>query len=293
MSSDVSEGEGVSSMKTWDAALYDDKHAFVWKYGANLIELLAPQPGEYILDVGCGTGHLTAKIAEAGATVVGIDKSPDMIESARLNYPTLRFEVLDAADFAFDEPFDAIFSNAALHWMLEPERVIACMAGALKPGGRLVAEFGGKGNIKALIAAVHRALKAAGFAQNAEKPFWYYPSIGEYAALLEQQGFEVASAWLFDRPTPLEGGEDGMRIWLQMFGGGFFVGMLAEQREDVMRQVEAELRPAFYHDGGWTVLYRRLRVVAKKEAGAGARASEAGENAGTQFPQAPAAGGAA
>jgi trans-aconitate methyltransferase len=268
MSRNAPEHERATSPQTWDAALYDDKHSFVWKYGANLIELLAPQPGERILDVGCGTGHLTAKMAEAGALVVGIDKSPDMIESARLKYPTLGFEVLDAADCSFDEPFDAIFSNAALHWMLEPERVITCMARALKPGGRFVAEFGGKGNIKAIIAAVHRALRTAGFAPNAETLFWYYPSIGEYAALLERHGFEVASAWLFDRPTPLEGGDEGLRIWLQMFGSGFFVGMSAEQQEEVMRQVEAELRPAFYNNGGWTALYRRLRVVAKKEVGA-------------------------
>src|SRR5690242_15677096 len=123
----------------WDAALYDDKHAFVWKQAASLLELLAPQPGERVLDLGCGTGQLAA----AGAEVVGLDHSPAMVEQARRLYPQLRFELGDARRFAFAKPFDAVFSNAALHWVREPEAAIACIRDALKPGGRFVAEFGG------------------------------------------------------------------------------------------------------------------------------------------------------
>src|SRR5207237_8143924 len=120
----------------WDAGLYDAKHAFVWKYGASLIELLAPKPGERILDLGCGTGHLTAQLAAAGADVLGIDNSPAMIEQARREYPKLRFGLADARDFHFVEPFDAVYSNAVLHWVQEPERVITCVRQGLKPGGR-------------------------------------------------------------------------------------------------------------------------------------------------------------
>src|SRR5262249_56540999 len=129
-------------------------HSFVWKHGAALIEVLAPRPGERILDLGCGTGHLTAQIAEAGAEVIGIDSSPGMIAEARRLYPHVRFEVADARDFALDAGFDAAFSNAVLHWIKEPERAIACVRRALKPGGRFVAEFGGRGDVRAIVAAL-------------------------------------------------------------------------------------------------------------------------------------------
>src|SRR5262249_35286620 len=135
----------------WDPALYEDKHAFVWRHGASLVELLAPQPGEHVLDLGCGTGHLTAAIAKAGACVVGIDQSPEMIAQARKHYPNLRFESGDARRLAFAEEFDALFSNAVLHWISEAELVVQSVARALKPGGRFVAEFGGKGNVRAII----------------------------------------------------------------------------------------------------------------------------------------------
>jgi trans-aconitate 2-methyltransferase len=255
----------AASTKTWDATLYDGKHSFVWKYGASLLELLAPQPGERVLDVGCGTGHLTAQIAAAGAEVVGIDKSADMLEEARKRYPALRFELADAADFAFDAPFDAVFSNAALHWMTEPERVAACIARALKPGGRFVAEFGGKGNMRALIVAVADALAALGYPSAGVASFWYFPIIGEYAALLERQGLEVTSALLFDRPTPLEGGDEGLRLWLKMFGTSFMAALSAEEQAELVRRVEERLRPTQYRDGTWIAPYRRLRVVAHKE----------------------------
>src|SRR5947209_12654662 len=125
----------------WDANLYDGHHAFVWQQGAALLELLAPRPGERILDLGCGTGHLTAQVAATGAEVVGLDLASTMIDQARRAYPQLRFVAGDARDLAFEQPFDAVLSNAALHWVKPPELVIACVARALRPGGRFVAEF--------------------------------------------------------------------------------------------------------------------------------------------------------
>ncbi len=169
----------TSQPPEWDAALYDDRHSFVWKRGAALIELLAPRSGEWVLDLGCGTGHLTAKIAEAGAEVIGIDSSPEMIEEARRLYPGLPFGVGDARDFHFDEPFDAVFSNAVLHWIKPPEEAVACVRRALKPGGRFVAEFGGRGNVAAIIGALDAAACAIGLGAWGHP--WYYPSIGEYA----------------------------------------------------------------------------------------------------------------
>src|SRR5262249_7209600 len=190
--------------KTWNASFYDDKSAFVWKHGRGVVELLAPQPGERILDLGCGTGHLTNQIAEVGAEVVGMDISQSMIEEARRLYPRIRFEIADGVDFHFDQPFDAVFSNAAIHWMKDQPAVTRCIWNALKPGGRFVAEFGGKGNIRAIRTALTNAVNATGQTVSFEPFARYYPTIGEYAKLLEAQGFLVIFATHFERPTKLE-----------------------------------------------------------------------------------------
>ena len=255
----------VSSPKRWDPALYDSKHSFVWKYGLELIELLAPQRGERILDLGCGTGHLTRQIALSGASVTGLDISEAMIEQARQNYPDLEFVKADAAAFAFSQPFDAVFSNAALHWMTRPEAVVECIARALQPGGRFVAEFGAKGNIAAIHNALRHALRALDLRRDKEWNPWYYPSVGEYASLLERQGLSVRYATLFDRPTPLEEGERGLRLWLEMFAGEVLDPLAPKQREEVMRSVEEQLRPTRFRDGAWCADYTRIRVVARRE----------------------------
>src|SRR5579872_1791318 len=144
-------------MSQWDAGLYQSSHSFVWERGRGLVELLAPQKGERILDVGCGTGQLTAEIARAGAQVAGIDNSAAMIEQARANFPELSFEQADVRSLAFREEFDAVFSNAVLHWVKEADDAAAAMSRALKSGGRLVVEFGGHGNTQTLLDAVSAA----------------------------------------------------------------------------------------------------------------------------------------
>lgn len=247
----------------WDAGLYDEKHSFVWKMAAGLLELLEAHAGERILDVGCGTGHLTAKIATNGAQATGIDQSAEMIQEARAAYPALRFEVMDARQLVFPEKFDAVFSNATLHWIKEPERAVQSMARVLRPGGRFVAEFGGQGNIAALVAAVERAWPKAGLPQPVPNP-WYYPSLAEYASLLEKHGLEVTYGLLFDRPTPLEDGERGLRNWLEMFGGVIMEKLPKDHKERLLREVQNEARASLYSDGRWVLDYRRLRVVARK-----------------------------
>lgn len=247
----------------WDAALYDDKHSFVWKLAAGLLELLDAKPGERILDVGCGTGHLTAQIAASGAEVTGIDRSSEMIEQARSAHPSLHFEVVDAREFKFAHPFDAVFSNATLHWVTEPERAVACISAALRPGGRFVAEFGGKGNIAALVAALNRAWKNLQVQEPLSNP-WYYPSLAEYAVLLERHGLEVTYGILFDRPTPLEDGERGLRNWLDMFGASIAEKLPTYLQDNLKEEVEREARRDLFHDGRWVIDYRRLRVVARK-----------------------------
>ena len=226
----------------WDPALYDSVHHYVSAYGRGLLEWLAPQPGERILDLGCGTGTLTHEIAQAGATVVGVDNSPEMIGQARQNYPGLEFRLADARKFrTWLDPFDKVFSNAVLHWIKPPEEAVITVHENLRQGGLFVAEFGGKGNVASIV-------ETAGF-----NP-WYFPSVGEYAALLERHGFTVTHAALFDRPTSVPG-EEGMREWLRMF---FTPALSAAE----VARIEAALRPRLFHDGVWIIDYKRLRIAA-------------------------------
>jgi trans-aconitate methyltransferase len=248
----------------WNANLYDAKHAFVWKYGADLVALLAPQTGERILDIGCGTGHLTAQIADCGARVVGVDRSPEMVAAARNAYPHLQFEVADARDLPYSAEFDAVFSNATLHWIHEPELVIRSVRKALLPGGRFVAEFGGKGNIRKMQGAFDQAYSELQAAAPGEINPWYYPSVSEYATLLETNGLEVRFITLFDRPTPLADGEAGMRNWITMFGSDYSAKLPAGTREAFLQRVEELLRPELFRDGQWMADYRRLRLAAAR-----------------------------
>jgi trans-aconitate methyltransferase len=254
----------ASGMLRWDPELYDARHSFVWQRGADLIVLLEPQAGERILDLGCGTGHLTAQIAARGAEALGIDSSVEMIEEARKNYPALEFSAGDARNFSLDRPVDAVFSNAALHWIRPADRVACCIFKALKPGGRFVVEFGGKGNIQRVVDAFNGSLNALNVKLEKDPNPWYFPSIGEYSSLLEQQGFDVTDAVLFDRLTPLEGGEDGIRNWVKMFAGSFLSVVPAGGREEFIQGVESILRPQLFRDRTWHMDYRRLRVRARK-----------------------------
>lgn len=248
----------------WDTSLYEDKHAFVWQYGEDLLQLLNPQSGESILDLGCGTGQLTEKISQTGAAVMGIDNAATMIAKARQNYPHIRFDVADATNFQVAQPLDAVFSNAVLHWVKPADKAIASIHQALKPGGRFVAEFGGKGNVKAIATALENAIASLGISEPQTRNPWYYPSIGEYATLLEQQGFDVIYANLRDRPTPLADKAAGLANWINMFAGAFFVGLSAEQKAQVIRQVEQQLKPTRYQDETWIADYRRIRILAIK-----------------------------
>ena len=251
------------SNNDWNSTLYDQKHAFVFEYGRGLIPVLDPQPGELILDLGCGTGHLTKTIAESGARFIGIDSSQPMIETARATYPELEFLIADARNFSFTDPFDAIFSNATLHWVQPAESVVRCISTSLKTGGRFVAEFGGKGNVATIIKAVQQSIREL---TDTEMDFgWYFPSIGEYASLLEQYGLAVRSAVLFERPTLLEDGEMGLRNWLHMFGDRVFHRLPEAVREQVLERTEGKARPYLFKDRQWFADYVRLRIVASKE----------------------------
>jgi trans-aconitate methyltransferase len=248
----------------WNANLYDAKHAFVWKHGSDVVSLLAPQPGERILDLGCGTGHLTAQIAESGAHVLGVDRSPEMIAAAQNSYPNLKFAIADATALPFHFEFEAVFSNATLHWVHEPERAIRGVWNALHPGGRFVAEFGGKGNVGRMQRAFDQTLVDLHLSRPGENNPWYYPSVSEYATLLEQDKFEVHFMILFDRPTALAEGEAGMRNWIAMFASDYLAKVPPETREVFFQKIEGLLRPELFREGQWWADYRRLRFVAVK-----------------------------
>jgi len=242
---------------SWDAELYEARHNFVWRLGEGVVELLAPRAGERILDLGCGPGQLTKKIAESGAEVVGLDASPEMIGQARQNYPELRFVLQDAASMQFENEFDAVFSNAALHWMLDPAAVVSAVARALRPDGRFVLEMGGKGNIRTIVETLQRVV--AKYRNGPLPSRQYYPSIGEYTGILEAHGLEVRMAQLFDRPTPLEG-EAGMENWLKQFKLYYFENLPAS----ALSEVVSALRPKLHTEQAWVADYRRLRVEAVK-----------------------------
>lgn len=247
----------------WNAEHYDDKLGYVSRLGQEVVTLLRPQRGENILDLGCGTGDLTNEIASFGATVVGIDRSPSMIHQARRKYPELQFIVADGEDFRLPDTFDAVFSNAALHWMKRPTHVIQSIRAVLRPRGRFVAEFGGKGNVNTLIQALERALTEQGIDARDRNP-WYFPSIAEYAALLEAHGFWPTFAAHFDRPTEMPGSDKGLVHWLDGFASSYLKGLDGTTRMRVIERVVEFARPSLYDGRHWVMDYKRLRVQALK-----------------------------
>ena len=253
-------GERVIDQR-WDPRRYQENAGFVAVLGAPLLNMLAPKHGERILDLGCGDGALTEKIA-AVATVVAVDASADQIKAARAR--GLDAHVVDGTKLAFETEFDAVFSNAALHWMRDPDAVIAGVWRALKPGGRFVAECGGAGNVELILRALVAALERRGLDGRAAIP-WYFPAPEEYRGRLERQGFVVESIALIPRPTPLPG---QLGDWLDTFAESFLAAVPVADRPAVKRDVEAELRPKLLDAKGvWITDYVRLRFAARKPAG--------------------------
>lgn len=246
----------------WNAQGYTQNFSFVHEYGRGLIDLLEGG-GLSVLDLGCGNGALTQRLAQAGFRAEGLDASPELLEVARQSYPGLAFRQGDAVDFQTAEPFDAVFSNAVLHWidMDKQDGMLRCVNQALKPGGQFVFEMGGHGNNALIHGALERAFTRRGLSYR--MPF-YFPTVGQYAARLEAAGFRVASAALFDRPTPLNGPE-GLYDWLRMFIKSPFAGADPAAREEILREVVGQLRGPLLQEGIWYCDYVRLRCKAIKE----------------------------
>lgn len=245
--------------QSWRPDQYNTHASFVSSLGSSVVNLLQPQRGERILDLGCGDGTLAAKIESAGAKVVGVDSSPEMVKAARAR--GIEAYVMSGDALTFNGEFDAVFSNAALHWMKNYPAVIRGVDAALKPGGRFVGEFGADGNIQRLISGME-----ASFARNPDfgtfnNP-WFFPSELAYAAALSSGGFAVDHIAVIPRPTPLT---TGVREWLRIFADHVISGFTQEQTERFLAEVEDDVRAYLYTpEGGWVADYMRLRFAARK-----------------------------
>lgn len=255
----MTEASGTPSQE-WSAEGYARNARFVAELGEPVVDWLDPRPSERVLDVGCGDGALTASIVSRGAEVVGADSSPALVAAARARGIDAR--VIDAYALPFDGEFDAAFSNAALHWMREPDLVLAGVRRALRSRGRFVGEMGAQGNVAAISTAILAVLAAHGIDGASRWP-WYFPTPAEYSERLETHGFVVTRMALIPRPTPLP---TGMRGWLDTFANPFLAGVADEERSAMLEEMTALLAPSLRgRAGSWTADYVRLRFAAQLE----------------------------
>ena len=289
----------VTSLQ-WDADRYQQQHSFVYEYGTSLIDIARPMKGERILDIGCGTGDLTHQLFTSATgydettLVIGVDADVNMIERAREKFASSQVQFLLADVCELDQNailtsaplFDLVFSNAALHWIPEAkmDQAVCNMARLLKPkSGRFVMEFGGHGNIQAIVTACADVLRMQYGVQHIPTP-WYFPSISEFTTILERHGLEVHSAELYDRPTVLSDPVNGIKHWIQMFGASFTQAAVAaitptdavvsgvsseddiiQRKQDVFQEaVQERLRPVLFDGAKWTADYRRIRVTGRR-----------------------------
>jgi len=240
----------------WNTEKYNKHTGFVSKLAMPVVDLLAPKSGELILDAGCGDGTLAKEIEKRGAKVIGIDMSKEMIKACREK--GIEAHLNSVTDLPYKDKFDAIFSNAMLHWVLDAKSAVENIATALKSGGRFVCEFGGGNNAYTLVSAIEEVFDKHKDFGEFNNP-WYFPTIKEYRTLLEKQGFEVNYIELIPRPTPM----DDIRNWLDIFTNGVTKELTHQQRELFKKECEEILRPKlFTKEDGWMLDYERLRVKA-------------------------------
>jgi trans-aconitate methyltransferase len=252
--------EVVMTTQTWDPLAYERNGSFVHALAGGVLEWLNAQPGEYILDLGCGDGQLTQRISDAGTHVLGVDASAEMVAAARERGIEAEQATAEALPFR-DATFDAVFSNAALHWVRDQDAMMRQVRRVLKPGGRFVAEMGGHGNVAAIQVALTATLERHGFGER-ERGVNYFPSTNSYTDRLKQHGFRVDQMALIPRPTKLP--ESGMEGWLRTFRRGVLEGLPEDTREVVVKETVQLLEPALRDETGtWIADYVRLRFVAR------------------------------
>ena len=243
----------------WDPETYAEHGRFVSDLGAPVSDLLDPRPGERILDLGCGDGALTERLRQAGCSVVAVDSSPEQVWAALQR--GLDARIIDAEELPYDAEFDAVFSNAVLHWVRDVDRLLQGVRRSLKPGGRFVGEFGGDGNVAAIRDALSAALAERGIDWSVVDP-WYFPAPEQFRLRLDRHGFSVASIQHFPRPTPLAG---DIVHWLEVFAQPFLAAVPAGGRPALLRDVRTRLEPRLRTSSGvWVVDYVRLRFAAAR-----------------------------
>lgn len=247
--------------QTWDPLAYERNGAFVHGLAGGVLEWLNPHPGDYVLDLGCGDGQLTQRIAGTGAHVLGVDASPEMVAAARERGIEAEHALAEKLPFR-NATFDAVFSNAVLHWVRHQDAMLEQVHRVLKAGGRFVAEMGGHGNIAAIQVALISVLERHGCAER-EKTENYFPTAESYSERLRKHGFKVEQIALIPRPTRLP--ETGMEGWLRTFRRGVLEALPSDRRENVLRETLSLLQPALRDEAGnWTADYVRLRFIARK-----------------------------
>lgn len=250
---------GTSQRQKWSPQLYENNARFVGDLAGRAIELLDPRPGERILDIGCGDGYLTERIAATGALMTGVDYSPELVAAAQARGVDARLG--NGEEIGFFGEFDGAFSNAALHWMRRADAVVRGVEKALRPGGRFVGEFAGARNAYYIRQAVHEALTRRGFDAEEIDP-WYLPEAQEYREVLESGGLVVSHIELFDRPVVID---YPVRDWIRTFGSPYLTVLPEQERDPLLDEVTCQLEPHLLgKDGRWTVDYTRLRFRAEK-----------------------------
>ena len=245
----------------WDADKYTADFSFVHQYGNSVMELIDANKGSFVLDLGCGNGALTKMLQEKGYAVKGLDASKELLDIARKNYPAIDFLQRDATDFNISEPVDVVFSNAVFHWISKERQqdMLKCVYNALKKNGQFVFEFGGYGNNQRIHSVLATIFSEYGYCY--EMPF-YFPTISEYATLLENTGFRVKYAVLFDRLTELKG-ENGLKDWIKMFvKTPFEIVEVGQEKESIINKAIEVLRNDLFIDGKWYADYVRIRMKA-------------------------------
>ncbi len=246
----------------WNSTDYTDNFSFVYKYGEDVLKLIDAPKGSFAVDLGCGNGALTQKLADKGYRVIGIDASEDMLKKAAQSHSDIKFIQGDATAFKLDEKADVIFSNAVFHWIDadKQEQLIKNISSNIKPGGQLVCEFGGNGCAE----LVHSALEQAFEKRNMKYPrFFFFPTIGEYSPILEKYGLRVKYASLFDRPT-VQQTENGLADWIRMFDKKPFENMAASLQDEIIAEAVNQLRNKLFINSKWIVDYVRIRLKAEK-----------------------------
>ena len=243
----------------WDSGLYDSKHDFVAEFGKGLLEYVQQNSAQRILDIGCGTGTLTAQLAERCGCVLGIDSSSEMIEKAKEQFPDIDFQVVDALALSYDHEWDVVFSNAVFHWIPDHDLLLNKIQRALKPSGILVCEFGAQGNIGTIERGFSAAFNELGHVYRSK---FNFPPVEAFSTLLRRNGFLIDQVYNFDRPTPLKDGEQGLIHWARQFFAAELEMLTDAEGDELLHRLQSSVKDKLWNGREWVADYRRLRAVA-------------------------------